>query len=85
MIERDQAEGQQLELFGDHLPLITLAPCGRGRGGCLAYVELSQHGEQYRCIKCDGVAPKMRRGRADRIPASAGSPPDDSGKQKRKK
>jgi hypothetical protein len=58
MIESDDAESRQLELFGEHLPLIALPPCGRGRGRCLAYIELGPHGEQLHCIRCDGVAPQ---------------------------
>jgi hypothetical protein len=56
VIEHD-ADEQQLELFGGQQPLIVLPPCGRGRGRCQAYVELGQHGEQYHCVICGGVAP----------------------------
>ena len=73
MIEHDAGE-QQLELFGNHLPLIPLPPCGRGRGTCLAVYELGDAGPQLRCTKCDGVAPLQQfRRQPDRrrtVPAS---------------
>jgi hypothetical protein len=63
---------EQLELFGDQQPLIALPPCGRGRGRCEAYVELGQHGEQYHCVICDGVAPVQFLRRQDCRRTSSG-------------
>jgi hypothetical protein len=73
MIEHDDADEQQLELFGDHVPLVALNPCGRGRGKCLAVYELGDDRAQLRCVKCDSVAPIQFLRQQDRrrtIPAS---------------
>ena len=52
---------EQLDLFADApAPLIALAPCGRGRGPCLAYYEPGPSAPQLHCVSCDCIVPVPR-------------------------
>ena len=57
-------EPEQLDLFFDPPPkLITLPPCGRNLGRCVAVVERDRIRCQIRCLACGGTAPIKSRAR----------------------